>query len=103
MQCHLNRASIHFGRCFVFVGNADLAWHNNLYRAYNMPPSAPKIDPKRDLLPYSAIAGFTKDYEAPTMSEGFSEIKTVNWVFEGDAEAKRRWSMWLQLDDKIKK
>jgi hypothetical protein len=84
-----------------------------------MPPSAPKIDvskvasmnliwvsvsqilpfqPKRDLLPYSAIAGFTKDYEAPTMSEGFSEIKTVNWVFEGDAEAKRRWSMWLQLD-----
>ncbi|KIM72492.1 hypothetical protein PILCRDRAFT_16074 [Piloderma croceum F 1598] len=90
-------------RCFIFAGNADLAWHNNLYRAYNMPPSAPRIDPRRDLLPYSAIAGFTKDYEAPTTSEGFSEIKTVNWVFEGDAEAKRRWSMWLQLDDKIKK
>jgi hypothetical protein len=85
-----------------------------------MPPSALRIDvnevasinsrwisvskqtvpfqPKRDLLPYSAIAGFTKDYEAPTMSEGFSEIKTINWVFEEDAEAKRRWSMWLQLD-----
>jgi hypothetical protein len=42
--------------------------------------------------------GYTKDYEVPTMSEGFSEIKTINWVFEGDAEAKRRWSMWLQLD-----
>jgi len=34
------------------------------------------------------------------MSEGFSEIKTVNWVFEGSEEAKTRWSMWLQLDDK---
>jgi hypothetical protein len=39
-----------------------------------------------------------RDFEAPTTSEGFSEIKTVNWVFEGDAEAKRRWGMWLQLD-----
>jgi len=37
------------------------------------------------------------------MSEGFSEMKTINWVFQGDAEARRRWSMWLQLDDKIKK
>jgi bifunctional polynucleotide phosphatase/kinase len=68
-----------------------------------MPPSTTESEAKRDLLPYHAIAAYTKDYEAPTMSEGFSEIKTINWVFEGDAEAKRRWSMWLQLDDKIKK
>jgi len=102
-------------RCFKFSGDANLAWHNNLYRAYNMPPSTTESErmsqtilvfrsqAKRDLLPYHAIAAYTKDYEAPTMSEGFSEIKTINWVFEGDAEAKRRWSMWLQLDDKIKK
>jgi len=85
-------------RCFRFSGDAELAWHNNLYRAYNMLPSATESEPKRDLLPYNAIAAYTKDYEAPTMSEGFSGIKTINWVFEGDVEAKRRWSMWLQLD-----
>lgn len=56
------------------------------------------LQPKRDLLPPIAIAGYTRDFKVPTMSEGFSEIKTINWVFEGDAEAKRRWSMWLQLD-----
>jgi hypothetical protein len=26
-------------RCFHFTGSLELAWHNNLYRAYNMPPS----------------------------------------------------------------
>lgn len=24
-------------RCFVFTGSIDLAWHNNLYRAYVHP------------------------------------------------------------------
>ncbi|EEB87178.1 hypothetical protein MPER_15577, partial [Moniliophthora perniciosa FA553] len=26
-------------RCFIFTGSMELAWHNNLYRAYNTPPS----------------------------------------------------------------
>lgn len=26
-------------RCFVFTGTIELAWHNNLYRAFNLPPS----------------------------------------------------------------
>jgi hypothetical protein len=26
-------------RCFVFTGSIELAWHNNLYRAFNLPPS----------------------------------------------------------------
>lgn len=54
--------------------------------------------PLRDLLPYSAITAYQKDYEEPTMSEGFTEIKIIHWVFEGDTDARRRWSMWLQLD-----
>ena len=24
-------------RCFVFTGSIELAWHNNLYRAFNLP------------------------------------------------------------------
>jgi len=86
-------------RCFKFDGSAELAWHNNLYRAYNMPHSSTSTEPQRDLLPYSAITAYQKDYEEPTISEGFTEIKIIHWVFDGDAEAKRRWSMWLQLDD----
>lgn len=26
-------------RCFVFTGSMELAWHNNLYRAFNLPLS----------------------------------------------------------------
>jgi len=25
-------------RCFIFTGSIELAWHNNLYRAFNLPP-----------------------------------------------------------------
>lgn len=57
--------------------------------------------PGREVLPYLAIAGFEKDFEIPTVEEGFQEIKTIHWVFQGDAEAKHRWGMWLQLDGKL--
>ncbi|KAF7971630.1 hypothetical protein HWV62_20656 [Athelia sp. TMB] len=87
-------------RCFKFEGTAELAWHNNLYRAYNMPPSSAEKEPKRELLPYGALSSYANAFEEPTLSEGFSEIKTVNWVFQGSEEARKRWSMWLQLDGK---
>ena len=32
------------------------------------------------------------------MAEGFSEIKRVNWLFEGTEEDRKRWSMWLEID-----
>ena len=56
--------------------------------------------PKRSLLPYSAFTGFRDTYEEPEMTEGFFEIKKVNWVFAGTEEEKRYWSMWLQIDGK---
>jgi len=87
-------------RCFVFTGSAELAWHNNLYRAFNMPPSAAAKEPERALLPYVAFTGFRDNYEEPELAEGFSEIKKVNWVFEGTDEEKKHWSMWLQIDGK---
>lgn len=34
------------------------------------------------------------------MDEGFYEVRKVNWRFEGDEEARKRWSMWLQIDGK---
>ncbi|EDR11359.1 uncharacterized protein LACBIDRAFT_316135 [Laccaria bicolor S238N-H82] len=83
-------------RCILFVGSCELAWHNNLYRAYNLPPAVAA----RELLPYMAFTSFRDNYEEPQSDEGFAEIKKVNWVFEGSEEEKRYWSMWLQIDGK---
>ncbi|TFK42832.1 polynucleotide kinase 3 phosphatase-domain-containing protein [Crucibulum laeve] len=87
-------------RCFLFSGSIELAWHNNLYRAYNLPPSVSSKEPSRDIVPYTAFSGFRGAYEEPRLDEGFSEIKTVNWVFEGSEDEKKYWSMWLQIDGK---
>ncbi|KAH9830982.1 PNK3P-domain-containing protein [Rhodofomes roseus] len=87
-------------RCIVFEGSLELAWHNNLYRAFNLPPSTVEREPKRELLPYNAFTSFRAQYEEPQLKEGFQEIKKVNWVFEGDEEERRRWGMWLQIDGK---
>jgi len=87
-------------RCFVFTGSIELAWHNNLYRAFNLPPLVAANESERTLLPYSAFTGFRNAYKEPEMTEGFSEIKKVNWVFAGTEEEKRYWSMWLQIDGK---
>jgi len=83
-------------RCFVFTGSIDLAWHNNLYRAY----VHPSTKPRRDILPYLAFISFKDNYEEPQLTEGFSEIIKVNWVFEGSEEGRKRWNMWLQIDGK---
>jgi bifunctional polynucleotide phosphatase/kinase len=32
------------------------------------------------------------------MEEGFTEIRKVNFKFEGTEEEKRNWAMWLQID-----
>ncbi|KAI0637303.1 PNK3P-domain-containing protein [Trametes polyzona] len=87
-------------RCMYFTGSLELAWHNNLYRAFNLPPALAASEPKRDLVPYSAFTGFRADFEEPSVDEGFAEVRRGNFVFEGDEEARRRWSMWLQIDGK---
>lgn len=46
------------------------------------------------------MVSFREAYEEPTLVEGFTEIKRVNFVFEGDEEERRRWGMWLQIDGK---
>ncbi|KAF9257815.1 PNK3P-domain-containing protein [Marasmius fiardii PR-910] len=90
----------HVRTCFSFSGSMELAWHNNLYRAFNTPPSVAAREPNRDLLPYLAFTSYKGAFEEPKLDEGFLEIKKINWVFEGDEEERRHWSMWLQLEGK---
>ncbi|KAF9001999.1 polynucleotide kinase 3 phosphatase-domain-containing protein [Cyathus striatus] len=87
-------------RCFLFSGSIELAWHNNLYRAFNLPASVRNCEANRQLVPYGAFTGFRDNFEEPKLSEGFIEIKKVNWVFEGTEEERKHWSMWLQIDGK---
>ena len=55
---------------------------------------------RRDLLPFTAFIGFKDGFEEPQLDEGFTEIRRVNWVFEGTEEERKRWSMWLQISGK---
>ncbi|KAK7063808.1 polynucleotide kinase 3 phosphatase-domain-containing protein [Favolaschia claudopus] len=91
-------------RCMVFTGSLELAWHNNLYRAFGLPPSVSGHESPREELPKSAFASFRDNYEEPELSEGFAEIKKVNWVFEGTEEERKMWAKWFPLfDDKEEK
>jgi len=83
-------------RCLQFNVSVALGWHNNLYRAFCLPPNHPDYG-KRGLLPYSAYASFANQMEEPEMDEGFREIRKVNWVFEGNDEERKRWSRWLEI------
>jgi len=87
-------------RCFLFNGTLELAWHNNLYRAFNLLDDVASKAPKREMLPYNAFTSFRASYEEPKAEEGFREVRRVNWVFEGTDEERRRWNMWLQIDGK---
>lgn len=59
------------------------------------------MQPARDVLPKIAFATFKNSFEEPELSEGISQIKKVNWVFNGTAEERKAWSKWmLQFDEK---
>lgn len=49
----------------------------------------------RSILPGSAFSTFSMSFEMPELSEGFSEIRYVNFVFQGNAEQRRRWEGWM--------
>ena len=107
-------------RCFVFEGSESLAWHNNIYRAFNLSSSILEREvlsfrseikllellgltpsqPSRDLVPFSAFLDFSAKYEEPAVAEGFSEIVKVQWRFQGSEEERERWNAWLQIDGK---
>ncbi|RPD65808.1 PNK3P-domain-containing protein [Lentinus tigrinus ALCF2SS1-7] len=87
-------------RCVYFTGSLELAWHNNLYRAFNLPASLTVSQPTRELLPCNAFTSFRANFQEPTIDEGFYEVRRVNWQFEGHEDARKRWSMWLQIDGK---
>ncbi|KAJ7684303.1 polynucleotide kinase 3 phosphatase-domain-containing protein [Mycena polygramma] len=82
-------------RCMLFNGSIELAWHNNQYRAYELPPSVAAQEPPRKILSKTVFTTFKDNYEAPELSERISQLKKINWVFTGTERERKAWSRWM--------
>lgn len=78
-------------RVFYFSCPLELARHNNRYRAWY----APEGEDVRELLPDTAFFSYQDKFEKPSLTEGFDELRTVNFVWEGTEEQKSKWDQYL--------
>lgn len=63
-------------RCFHFTTDKELAIHNNYYRFYNQSNHNCKLVPK------VAYNMYNKYFDAPSIDEGFTEIKEIDFTLE---------------------
>eukprot|EP00002_Diphylleia_rotans_P025508 TRINITY_DN5044_c0_g1_i2.p1 TRINITY_DN5044_c0_g1~~TRINITY_DN5044_c0_g1_i2.p1 ORF type:complete len:423 (-),score=106.47 TRINITY_DN5044_c0_g1_i2:269-1537(-) len=70
-------------RCFVMQTSQDLADHLNLYRERITNGESPHV-------PSIAVNRFKSSFKEPTLSEGFSEIKQINFVPNFDSDTDRQ-------------
>ncbi|KAG0172213.1 hypothetical protein DFQ30_010907 [Apophysomyces sp. BC1015] len=75
-------------RCFHFTADEHLSRHNNLYRA--IPPSPNG----REVLSDIVFRTFKSKFQEPHESEGFDEIKKINFVFDGSDIQWQSWKQW---------
>lgn len=78
-------------RAFNFACPIELARHNNTYRAFY----APKGEAKREILPETAFASYKAAFVPPEVKEGFEEVRTVNFVWEGTEDQRSLWDQYL--------
>jgi bifunctional polynucleotide phosphatase/kinase len=76
---------------FHFKCPIELAKHNNMYRACY----GPADEPKRQVIPGLAFTTYVTSFEPPDKSEGFDEVRLVNFIFEGDDEQRKKWDMYM--------
>eukprot|EP01133_Synstelium_polycarpum_P007373 gene7373-8592_t len=71
-------------RCFKFNTSIELAQHMNYYRERTMGVKH---------IPSIAYNIFKKNFEPPTKSEGFSEIKEVNFILDLKPQDEIQWAI----------
>ncbi|KAJ9197805.1 hypothetical protein DTO021D3_5436 [Paecilomyces variotii] len=77
-------------RVVYFTSPPELCRHNDAVRAANR-----DLNPEsRTLLPGIAFGDFARRFRPPDLSEGFQDITRVDFRFEGDEEAKKRWRQY---------
>ncbi|KAG8953997.1 hypothetical protein FRC04_000981 [Tulasnella sp. 424] len=84
-------------RAFVWNVTLDLAWHINLYRAHFLSDDVKANEATREMLGYGVFTQYQNAFQPPTIEEGFSEVKTINWIFQGSEEDRRRFNMYLDV------
>lgn len=79
-------------RCVRLTADARLAEHNDAFRAFN----AAHNPEQRHLLPRVAFASFASRFQMPTPEEGFDEITTEAFCFDGTEAERALWSQaWI--------
>ncbi|GAA6008634.1 hypothetical protein JCM10207_007186 [Rhodosporidiobolus poonsookiae] len=81
-------------RCLWFTAPVELAMHNSVYRAAYAPVDQGN-GRTREILPLIAFTSFAKNFQKPTMAEGFDEIKQIHFKFEGTPAELKKWQRWL--------
>ncbi|GAA5866558.1 hypothetical protein JCM3774_004014 [Rhodotorula dairenensis] len=79
-------------RCLYFATPLVVATHNALCRALTGVLDA---DQHQQVIRPEIYDSYRRRLVAPSIHEGFDEIKTINFRFEGNAEKRRRWEMRL--------
>ncbi|KAI9276987.1 polynucleotide kinase 3 phosphatase [Phascolomyces articulosus] len=79
-------------RCFYFTADENLARHNSYFRALHT--RSGEEEQKREVLSIMAYNSFKSKFQQPKESEGFKEVKHINFVFEGTDQDKKAWQKW---------
>jgi len=77
-------------RCIFFTASARLCEHNDVVRAHNS-----SLNPEsRILLPPIAFRSFAQSFIPPSIEEGFRDITTIHFDFEGTDADRDVWSKY---------
>lgn len=78
-------------RCVHFTANSRLCEHNDCVRSFNTQTFNPE---GRAILPGIAFRSFLQRYVTPSVDEGFQDIMTVDFHFQGSMEDRQIWSQY---------
>lgn len=78
-------------RCVHFTTPAKVCEHNNTVRALAGDAFNPE---KRSLLSHSAFSSFASRFTEPKNAEGFQDVTSIEFQFQGDMEQRRIWRMY---------
>jgi bifunctional polynucleotide phosphatase/kinase len=43
------------------------------------------------------LVTFQKQYEEPSLDEGYDELVQIEWDFNGSQDEMQKWGMWLDF------
>ncbi|MCJ1344237.1 hypothetical protein MMC31_002440 [Peltigera leucophlebia] len=88
------RLSESFGlpiRCVFFSTPPKLCEHNNIVRALAGDAFNPE---NRSILPHLAFSSFASRFIKPSTAEGFKDVITLEFKFEGEEQQRQIWSKY---------